>query len=346
MTSSPPLELLAQVPLDVAFIVDAAVLGMKLPVRADDGLRGHVFFPLASSDDASRPLLPPDGFGRVETYWGDWTSRSKEGGQAAVERLGSHLVLGPQATLTYPVETLGDGYARGLAPVEERLVAWVRRFQEWGQVLARQCLSIAEPLPSHLSPPSAAAITWIESGGHASWPDSSQAVVRIVMETQLTALSERVARVDTVTAMARLADEPSAAPPPAVALVSTARRAAQRRQWRTALMELGTALEALLTVQLALPTGHKQTLGPLTQRAIKAGIALPADVQTLFVDPRNAAVHGGVEPSRTTVMVGLEMLDALIAEHEPTYACPATLERVHRPQRHDLQFIKRPEEKQ
>lgn len=340
MSLSTPLTLFAQIPLDVGFIVDSSVLGVALPVNVD-GLEGRVLFPL-KGPDGSRPLVAPDGLGRVDTFWGDWTSQTKAGGQVAIERLGFRLALN-NVKLTYPVDELGNGYARGLAPVEKVLVAWIRRFQDWGQVLARQCLSLAEPLPSSISAPSAAAITWVESEDHASWPDSSQAVIQVVVEKDLTPLSERVASLDMVTTMAALANDPAASPPPAVALVTAARRAAQRRQWRNALMELGTALEALLTTQLALPTGHKETLGPLTQRALKAGIPLPTDVQATFVDPRNAAVHSGLEPTPPTVLAALTMLDDLIVTYEPGFACPPSLARAHRPQRHDLHIITRPD---
>lgn len=128
----------------------------------------------------------------------------------------------------------------------------------------------------------------------------------------------------------------------AVVLTTSARRAAQRGRYRLALMELGTALEALLSELLQLPPAHKVTLGPLTTRARAAGVSLPSDVITRFVEPRNDAVHRGVEPSRASVIDALALLDSLIEQHLPDQASDPSLERAHRPQRHDLHIIKPP----
>jgi len=329
----------AIVPLTADLIVDASAAGSRLAMITAHGA-GQLVMPCLGAEDFG-PLAAPEGFARVSHDWGTWTSRSGSTGQLAVPTVGFELTL-ESAALTFPVNELGNAYARGPDPVEEDLLQWLRRLQEWGQILARQSLSPLEPSPKTLSAASSGLILWVETSGRASWPGTSQLAVDVVVETAISPLSERVADTATLTRMAAYANNPNMSPPPAVNLLAAARRAAQRGQWRLALMELGTALEAVLTSVLQPTARGFETLGPMTSRAIREGIALPADIDTAFVKPRNAAVHHGATPSVATVIQALDLLDALIATYHADYAADPSLPLAHRVQRHDLHIVRPP----
>lgn len=295
-TQDAALTLFAVVPLDVAVVMDAACLGQRIPVVVDDQW-GALVLPNPRTQDAG-PLQAPDGFGRVEVKWGGWNSGKSPAAQVQVEALAFQIPL-VGAQLGFPLAKLDQGYASGVESIEEAVVAWVRRFQEWGEVLAHQALSVLEPLPRTVSPRSDAGLTWLKSGTHQSWVSSSQRPITIVVDAPPDPLSERVMDPATLVRVTELANDASCSPPAAVALVVSARRAAQRGRLRLALMELGTALEAVLFSALSLPPEHRDTLGPLTQRAIAAGVPLPNDIQKSFVTPRNEAVHKNVSPARS-----------------------------------------------
>lgn len=327
----------ALVPLAAELIVDSAVAGQHFALLTSYGT-GRLVMPAPSAEEFG-PLRAPEGFGRVPQDWGSWTSKRGDAGQLAVPTVGIEVAL-EDPTLDFPVEDLGRSHARGLAPVEREIVDWVGRFQDWAQVLARQALSRLEPSPKTLSAPSAAVFTWVEAAGQASWVDTSQQTLTVLTDGPLTSTSERVADMATIRRMVDFANDPAATPPAAVSLVVAARRAAQRGQWRTSLMELGTALEAVLTSAMPPPAkGGWETLGPMTRRAIQVGIPLPSDVYATFVEPRNAAVHQGITPTAGTVLGGLKMLDDLLMTYHSRYALEPALAQAHRVQRHDLQMV-------
>lgn len=330
----------ALVPLAADLIVDAAVAGQDFPLVTSHG-PGRLVMPAPSAEDYG-PLRAPAGFGRVPRDWGAWSSKHGDIGQLSVPTIGVEVRL-QSATLDFPVEYLGNSHARGLAPLEQEIVEWTDRFQEWAQVLALQVLSRLEPSPKTLNAPSVGVLTWVEAAGQASWVDSSQQVLTVMVEGPLSPMSERVADIATIQRMVGLANDPALTPPAAVSLVVAARRAAQRGQWRTALMEMGTALEAVLTSAMPPPANGWETLGPMTARALKLGIALPQDVQAKFVKPRNQAVHQGITPAPGTVVDGLSMMDALILTYHSAYAADPSLPQAHRVQRHDLHIVKPPE---
>jgi hypothetical protein len=335
------LTVMAQMPLDVELIVDADVLGRGWSVRVADA-EGRMVMPVCDADVGS-PIRAPKGFAGVRAKWGSWTSYSSVDGtgQAAVRTLAFELLVS-NVTPKFPMENLDQGYVYGMGSLEEKLVAWTRRFQEWGGIVVRQSLSLMDPSPRTLSAPTARPVMWVMAGGVSSWPNTHQAAMTTTMETQTSAVSERVADVPAVDRMTALSNDATASAPAAIILIAAARRAAGRGRYRLALMELGTALELLLTDLLNLPGNHRETLGPLSARARRHGVALPKHVQQRFVKPRNDAVHGGIEPTRQIVLDALDMVDGLVAQHLPDYACDSTSQRAHRPQRTDLVIVKRP----
>jgi len=213
---------------------------------------------------------------------------------------------------------------------------WLRWFCTSGSLVLCQPLDLADPSPQLLSRPSDEPMTWLEMDGEASWIDSD-ANLTIVFPTA-SPWSERVGDISAVSRIVDLASNATPVPS-AVALLGAARVAALRGRRRLALMELGTCMEAVLTNRLSLPAGHKQTLGPLTKEARKAGIPLPAGIQTTFVDPRNAAVHNGVDPTSAVLVDAFGILDQLVGEDFPAFAPFTSGEVAHRPQRADLRIV-------
>lgn len=180
-------------------------------------------------------------------------------------------------------------------------------------------------------------MTWVSLAGAESWIDSDPGVIEIVGQDK-SPWGERVAGVSAIDRIVHLTSTAAIAPSP-VALLSAARVAAQRGRFRLALMEMGTALEAILTARLGLSPGHKQTLGPLTDSALKAGVPLRHDVKATFVQPRNDAVHNGIDPSATTVSSAFGLLTPLVEADYPDYAGVSTAAFAHRPQRFDLRIV-------
>lgn len=340
-SKNPPREaptLLAQLPLDVSLIVQQDVLGARVPATTEHGT-GHLLLPTWRGEFTSQPTAPP-GLEKPELHWGSWTSYSSTGvGQAAIDVVGMQIEL-DDVYVDGPVEEWGNGYAAGIEPIKRSLGSWIERFQEWGTILARQALSPFEPSPAMIERPSLNSVLTIVAGGRASWPSSGGAAFRL-RSSSGSALSERVADAATVRRMCELASDPTIAPPSAVALVASARRAAQRNRLRLALMELRTALEAILTTVLS--PNSRMTLGPLTQLAIHSGISILADIHATFVVPRNSAVHRGQDPSQTTVIDGLAMLDGLIHQYYSAWSCDDALDFAHRPQRQSMLIVAPPQ---
>ena len=317
-------------PLDVDLLITEKAVGLTFSIEIDEW-SGLLHLPECDGG-AGSPLDPPAGFEAATVDWGTWSTYSADGqsGQMQVGAVG----------LTFPgIETaptdwnIEEGYVRGFERLEQGVAAWLARFTEWGQVVVRQSLGLLDPSPHLISPTSANARKWLVIGEKRSWIDSSPAQFVITTESHLSAVSERPADPASLTRIIRLAND--ALPgPSAVTLLSAARLAAQRGRFRHALMELGTALEATITDVLQ-PT-RSMTLGNLAPWARARGMAIPADIHATFVVPRNAAVHHGVSPTPSTVMDGLDLLDSLIAQHYPDYACDMGLPLGFRTWRRDL----------
>jgi hypothetical protein len=162
------------------------------------------------------------------------------------------------------------------------------------------------------------------------------------MESKLTPLSERLVNAGMMAKLVHLANDHSNNAPATVVFLGAARLAAQRGRFRLAMSELGTGLEALLTQLLSLPTDHKQTLSPLIDSAAAAHISLPTDIKQALVQPRNRAVHKGIEPDASSVIRAIQIVDDLVRTYLPDFSCPQDLERGHRPSRVDLQIVQPP----
>lgn len=324
--------------LDVGVIVSEDVLGTVMPITAG-AWSGELHWPRWDpSDEDLRDASPPTGFERAPGVWGAFTSRAQGGTQVEVTRLGFTVDL-DRAGISIPPADLAAGFAKGGEPVREAVQGWLARFCTAGSLILSQPLDLSDPSPQLVSRPSAQPMTWLELDGEASWIDTDTAIT-VVLPSE-SPWSERVADPSSVARVISLAS--SAAPvPSAVALLGAARVAALRGRLRLALMELGTCLEAVLTARLGLPAEHKQTLGPLTEAALKAGVPLPADVKSSFVDPRNRAVHNGVDPAPGVLVDAFAVLDRLVGEDFPEFE-PITHGVVaHRPQKLDLVLVKPP----
>jgi hypothetical protein len=163
-----------------------------------------------------------------------------------------------------------------------------------------------------------------------------------MIETKLTPLSERLIDASTMARLVNLANKPAETPPAVVSFLGAARLAAQRGKYRQAVADLGTGLEALLTNMLSLSASHRFTLAPLIKRAAAEGISLPEDINSALVQPRNRAVHQGVEPDRLLMMRAITIVDNLVRTYYPEFSCPEDLELGHRPHREDLQIFQQP----
>jgi hypothetical protein len=107
-------------------------------------------------------------------------------------------------------------------------------------------------------------------------------------------------------------------------------------------MELGTALESILTEALQISTSNDLTLGPLVERAQNAGLPIPGDVVPRFVEPRNDAVHRAIVPHVDTVDYGLNVLDGLVRWYHPDWSCDEQLAFANRPTRQSLVMVAPP----
>jgi len=329
------------VPLDVSLVVQSSVPGMREDITVA-GRIGKVVLPTIANPEGT--LRAPEGFDVVEDFsWGTQVSwgRTIESRQYSVAALGFEFDLHP-SEIAIPLGGLGLGYAKGFDSLRADLSHWIVRFTEFGGSILGQPLSLFDPSPKVLSSANNATMQWVQQSDQRSWVDTSGVgpVITISLSDNASPHDERSADVDSLFRVISLASTQPPIIPPAVALLTSARLAAQRRRWRTSIMELGTAAEALLTDILQLGV-HKMTLGPLFDIASKR-LSLPRDVGARFVRPRNEAVHQAVEPRPIDVDFALELLDALVAQHYPTYYFNEGLPVAHRPQRQDLYIVRPP----
>jgi hypothetical protein len=299
---------------------------------------GFVLFPRYNEAD-DRRIGAPDGFERAPADWGDRTSKGSDQAQIAVGSLAFTFQVDRAAVHISPND-LSSGFAKGTDPLRSATKAWVRRLSDLAMTIVRQPLNPDDPSPKVISRPTDRVMTWLSMDGTESWIDTDPGTIEITMPSE-SPWSERVADPSSIERMVRLASL-TAPVPSAVALLDAARTAAHRGRLRLALMEMGTCLEAILTLRLGLASGHKKTLAPLTEEGLRAGVPLPATIDADFVKPRNGAVHNGIDPSWKTVHGGFEVLDPLVASDHGDFICDESLPLAHRPQRFDLHFVTPP----
>ena len=155
------------------------------------------------------------------------------------------------------------------------------------------------------------------------------------LELEDTVISERVMD---AAGFDRCCDEASAAgdPPLVLGLIGAAKLSAQRGECRNAFADIGSAAEAVLTAALRLPVGHKRTLGGLVTDAVKAGIAVPADMESALVGARNDVLHRGSPATLEQAQRAIEIVEQLTRDLSPHEAPVSGLRKAHRPQRMDL----------
>jgi len=330
------------VTLDVPMIVAEAALDTSIGIDCD-GNAGTLHWPTIATgeedDPLHRPVLAPAEFERAAVTWAHLTSSSDAGLQVAIETLAFTFTI-RRGGVAIAAADLPNAYAKGMEPLRAAVEKWVSRLCALAPLVVRQPLDPADPSPMTIDRSSARALTWLEMDGHRSWVNSEQGTI-VVVSPGATPWAEKVADADAVSRMMALASTAAPVPTP-VALLSAARVAAHRGKRRLALMELGTCLEAVLTARLGLQASHRYTLGPLTQEARRQGVPLAADVQTVFVNPRNQAVHGGIDPTNATLVQAFEIIVPLVDADHPAYACDDTVPNAHRPQRLNLHIVQPP----
>lgn len=318
---------------DVPLILEQTAYGAVLPaVLADIPARVH--FP-----GQEGRLSPPNGFELQEFEWSYQTASR----QALINALGFSFNL-TAVGRGFTLEQLGDdaetplerGFVRGWEALAEPTRVWLARFQELAAPVLRQLLTLEDPSPSLIMHPSDFIIRWVSVDDRRSRADPTPAKpASVSLNEVVLPTSERAADLASIERIVRLTNS-SDDIPSSVRMLTTARIAAQRGRRRVALIELGTCLEGLLTEALGLPDDHKHTLGPLTDRAIKAGITIPLDISARFVAARNAAIHRGVDPSLNVVHDCMEIVDRLVKSMHPAFACDDDLPFGFRPQRYDF----------
>ena len=153
-------------------------------------------------------------------------------------------------------------------------------------------------------------------------------------------VSELVATPQELDRLIALVEDPHKEVPIAVALLSDAILAIKRQKLRQAIIDLGSAVEAILTNDLSLPPNHKLTLGPLMEKGQKSGLTLPADLQVAIVDPRNDAIHRGVVPPWVVALRAVEIVEEMLAQAAPEFRRNRELQWTFRPTRGDLLMVK------
>jgi hypothetical protein len=116
--------------------------------------------------------------------------------------------------------------------------------------------------------------------------------------------------------------------------MTTAIRAATTANWRVAIIDAATATEAALTVGLIAELSKTLSLREVTKklkdnqmlgkRLKLAGILnmpLPAGIQEDLVNPRNDAMHEGIDVTSDQVKAGITAAWAVVHQYDPLPAC-------------------------
>ncbi|MCT9931812.1 DUF4145 domain-containing protein [Planotetraspora sp. A-T 1434] len=335
-------------PLEVAAIISSQLLGTTTNIILKN-LNGTLSLPIKrrNPDQGGGPTLaPPLGFERASNCmpnrksWGDWTTYSPtnpENFQVSIEALAFTITTDDWTGEMR--SDFSDHIASAPDELKSELQDWVKRFCSWTQLIVNQPLDLTDPIPGVIARPSEQMLSWAELEGSRSKIDSSAGPLSIEVAERANPLSERLIEEGEFARIVELTNNPTITAPMAVTLHGAAQLAAQRRKWRQAISEIGTAVEAIYTELLGLPTNHKKTLGALLKTAEDASISIPTGTKEKILNPRNSAVHQGIPPSQNTVLDAIEILAGLIRTHHPGWIGGESLAAVHRPYQHDLSIV-------
>lgn len=223
-------------------------------------------------------------------------------------------------------------------PFAEEVHPWVERFGVWTRAWLGQLVDPMHPSPAQLNPPGSVQFCWGVVRGVESLVNSSPPPLTLVIEQDTSVLSELSIRRSYMDRLTRHASDASIRVPIALELLALGRQAAQRGLLRQSIIELGTAAEAILQVKLGVKPSERKTLGALIGLAAKD--SLPSGIRTMLLEPRNAAIHNGRQPTRTEVIGAAEIVQQLLDSESPVWARPSDARRAHRAQRMDISIVK------
>ena len=340
--ANPPLDLRLVNALDVPLLVE--------PTRYDRSWEiaipsvGEATLHLPSFVTGERPsVTPPSGFERVSP---DWIGSEGWGRFVHPERVAQIGALGFRVSvdagdIESEIPEFAEGFPRGelVDEMKTGCVSWRDRFCRFGQLLLNQPLDLTDPGPGIISRPGERVLMWAAFGNIQSRVDTLAGRMTARVDSG-SVVSELVASSQELDRMVALADDPHKEVPIAVVLLSDAILAIKRHKLRQAIIDLGGAVEAILANDLSLPANHKLTLRPLTAKARRSGLPLPADLEVAIVDPRNDAIHRSIVPTWAVAVRAVEIVEELLARAAPEFSRNRQLDWTFRPTRGDLLMLK------
>jgi hypothetical protein len=340
--ANPPLDLRLVIALDVPLLVE--------PIRFDPGWditipsvgEATLHMPSFAAGDGPS-VTPPSGFERVSP---DWIGSEGWGRFVHPERVAQIGALGfcvsiDAGDIESEIPGFTEGFLRGelVDEIKTGCVTWRDRFCRFGQLLLNQPLDITDPGPGIISRPGERVLMWADFGDIQSRVDTLAGRMTAWYDSG-SAVSELVASPGELDRMVALTDDPHKEVPIAVALLSDAILAIKRHKLRQAIIDLGGAVEAILTNDLSLPASHKLTLRPLTENARRSGLPLPTDLEVAIVDPRNDAIHRSIVPTWVVAVRAVEIVEELLARAAPEFSRNRQLQWTFRPTRGDLLMLR------
>jgi hypothetical protein len=329
-------DLFFGVPFDHSVYVEEEVLGTVRDLQIGSNV-ARIEFPGRALDlSNSLALQPPPSVATNSALspveWG-----LQQQGWTIVDAV---LVVVPvQTELTFELRGHQVG-GEPVAAIIENIDQLFDRLCHWLYVLTGQSLDPRNPDPKVISRRSKNIIVAAATEHEVSAVSSGNPTLKVRYDPPSSA-SERVVNLKVLDA-AILGAGSATAPPMMHELLSAARIAARRGDSRRAMIDAGTAVEAALSQLLRLPANHSQTLGSLTQQAIRDQLPIPVDIKPSLVLPRNDAVHRGLVTPRPVSLRALEIAEEIVALADPQLIRCSTLRSVNRPDRQDLVLYTQP----
>jgi hypothetical protein len=342
VVSTPPLDLRLVLALDVPLLVEATRFGRAWDIDIPSVGEATLHMP-SFETGAESSVTPPLGFERVPPQWiGEqgWGRFVHGEHVAQIAALGFHVSVDAE-DIGSEIPEFSESFLRGdlIDKMKAGCVSWRDRFCRFGQLLLNQPLDLTDPGPGIINKPGNRALFWADLGDVRSRVDTFAGPMSATFDSG-SVVSELVVSCAELDRLIALTNDPDKVVPIAAALLGDAILAIKRRKLRQAIIDLGSAVEAILTGAVGLPPNHKLTLGPLADEAQKCGVSLPADLQAALIDPRNDAIHRGIGPSWEVACRAVEIVEELLASAAPEFRRNRQLVRSFRPTRMDLLMVK------
>jgi hypothetical protein len=334
-------DLVFAVPFDFPMFVVPDVLGRHYSVRLKSGDATLQLPRFVESPEEHRALAPPVAAVEQLAVHVEIWGRTFISGHERIAELETvaMVVSGESGEVGFDISS-NQVSGHDIDTVRNEIHEWLDSFVSWVWALTSQSLDPSQPDPkfTHRKSTDMVHVAILEGVSSLAASGSPPLVVTMGSDDQC---SERAA--DARVLAIAIARAGVSVPPLILQLLATSRMACRRGDRRRAIVDVGTAAEAALAAILGLPPQHARTLGGLVVEATKRGIAVLKDAQPSLVDPRNDAVHRGLTPSPANLYRALSIAEQLVAQVEQDLVPVESLRPVHRPQRHDLLFIRGPD---